>query len=202
VREMYRVNVEREPGFWIIRVQDLPEVVTQARRLAAVEQNAREAIAVRLERPLDEVEVSLNIVVPTVVKSALDEAQRLQQEASDCLERAGTASSEAARWLTKELGLTLREAAELLGSRSSASPNLSRRACIRKLSTVRDGVRGSALRSRVGVQPVIVQGESISANDGSLARCQPGRSDGERSSQRQPRRVPIRSHIPTSPPPP
>lgn len=115
MKKMYRVNVEREPGFWIIRVQDLPEVVTQARRLAEVKQNAQEAIAVWLDRPLDEIVVSLNVVVPTVVKSALDEAQRLQQEASERLERAGAATSEAARWLTKELGLTLREAAELLG---------------------------------------------------------------------------------------
>ena len=111
----YPVTVEREPGFWIVRVPALPEVVTQARRMGEVKENARQAIAVWTDRPIDDIDVTVTVVVPTVVQAALDEAQRLQKEASERLERAGTATSEAARWLTKELGLTLREAAEILG---------------------------------------------------------------------------------------
>ena len=41
----YQVTVEREPGFWIVRVPEVPEVVTQARRMAEVKENARQAIA-------------------------------------------------------------------------------------------------------------------------------------------------------------
>jgi predicted RNase H-like HicB family nuclease len=111
----YQVTVEREPGFWIIRVPEIPEVVTQARRMADVKENAREAIAVWTDRRVEDIDVTVTVVVPTVVQTALDEAQRLKKEASERLERAGTATSEAARWLTKELGLTLREAAEILG---------------------------------------------------------------------------------------
>jgi predicted RNase H-like HicB family nuclease len=111
----YHVTVEREPGFWIIRVPEIAEVVTQARRLADVKENAREAIAVWTGTGVDDIDVSVTVVVPPVVQTALDEAQRLQKEASERLERAGTATSEAARCLTKELGLTLREAAEILG---------------------------------------------------------------------------------------
>ena len=108
----YQVTVEREPGFWIVRVPEVPEVVTQARRMAEVKENARQAIAVWTDRPIDDIDVTVTVVVPTVVQAALDEAQRLQREAGERLERAGTATSEAARWLTKELGMTLREAAE------------------------------------------------------------------------------------------
>jgi predicted RNase H-like HicB family nuclease len=114
-KRSYQVEVEREPGFWIIRVPGIPEVVTQARRLADVKENARQAIAVWTETAIDDIDVSVTVVVPAVVQTALDEAQRLQREASERLERAGTATSEAARWLTKELGLTLREASEILG---------------------------------------------------------------------------------------
>jgi len=111
----YQVTVEREPGFWIIRVPEIPEVVTQARRLADVKENAQEAIAVWTDTGAGDIDVSVTVVVPAVVQTALDEARRLQKEANDRLDRAGTATSEAARWLTKELGLTLREAAEILG---------------------------------------------------------------------------------------
>ena len=39
-----QVTVEREPGFWIIRVPEIAEVVTQARRLADVKENARDCL--------------------------------------------------------------------------------------------------------------------------------------------------------------
>ena len=111
----YRVTAEREPGFWVIRVPEVPEVVTQSHRMADIRQNAREAIAVWTDQPVDDIDVTVSVVVPTVVQTALDEAHLLQKEASERLERASTATSDAAHWLTKELGLTLREAAEILG---------------------------------------------------------------------------------------
>ncbi len=66
-------------------------------------------------RPDIDVSVPVTWCNKAVVQTALDGARRLQKEANDRLDRAGTATSEAARWLTKKLGLTLREAAEILG---------------------------------------------------------------------------------------
>ena len=57
-RHNYTVEVQREPGWWIIRVPDLDDLTTQARRLADVEENAREAIAVWLDVDPDAVEVT------------------------------------------------------------------------------------------------------------------------------------------------
>lgn len=113
-KKVYRVTVEREPGFWIIRIPDLDQVVTQARRLADVKQNAREAIAVWLNKPIKDIDVVFTVKLPEVAQSALNEARNLQKEAGEQLERAGKATSEVARLLTKDLGMTLREAAEIL----------------------------------------------------------------------------------------
>ena len=114
-RKTYTVTVEREPGFWIIRVPEIDSVVTQARRLADVRENAREAIAVWSNVPLSNVDVTLNLVVPPVIEKAIEDARLLRTEASERLDRASAVVSEAARKLTKDLGLTFREAAEILG---------------------------------------------------------------------------------------
>lgn len=111
----YKVTVEREPGFWIIRVPDIEAIVTQARRMADVKQNAREAIAVWLDEPLSKVDVTLNFVMPSAIQKTLDEVRQLREDANERLDRAADAASDAARKLTKDLGLTLREAAEVLG---------------------------------------------------------------------------------------
>lgn len=114
-KKIYRVTVEREPGFWVIRIPELSQVVTQARRLVDVKQNAREAIAVWLNKKVDDIEVSVGIKLSDGVQSVLDEAKTLQQEANERLDRASKATSEVARVMTKDLGMTLREAAEVLG---------------------------------------------------------------------------------------
>jgi predicted RNase H-like HicB family nuclease len=113
-KKVYRVTVEREPGFWIIRIPELDQVVTQARRLADVKQNAREAIAVWLDEPIAKIDVQVDVKLPDSLQATLEDARRLQQEAAERTEQASRASSEVARVLTKELGMTLREAGEVL----------------------------------------------------------------------------------------
>jgi predicted RNase H-like HicB family nuclease len=115
LRHTYKVTAEREGEFWIVRVPELDAVVTQARRFADVKKNAREAIAVWLDKPLSEIEVAVNPVIPPAVQKALDEARQLRKEANERFDLAAEAASDAARRLTKDLGLTLREAAEILG---------------------------------------------------------------------------------------
>jgi predicted RNase H-like HicB family nuclease len=59
----YEVTVERGPGTWIIRVPAIPSVLTQARQLADVGENAREAIAVWLDLPCEAVDVTASVAV-------------------------------------------------------------------------------------------------------------------------------------------
>ena len=51
--------------------------------MADVKENAREAIAVWTDKRVEDIDVTVTVVVPTVVQTALDEAQRLQKEASE-----------------------------------------------------------------------------------------------------------------------
>ena len=57
----YDVTVERGPGTWIIRVPAIAPVLTQARQLADVRENAREAIAVWLGVPCEAVDVTASV---------------------------------------------------------------------------------------------------------------------------------------------
>jgi predicted RNase H-like HicB family nuclease len=51
----YRVRAQRTRGWWAITVDDLPGVLSQARRRQDVEKMARDAIALYLDVPPDDV---------------------------------------------------------------------------------------------------------------------------------------------------
>ena len=114
-RRNYRVEVEREPGWWIIRVPELDDLTTQARRLAAVEQNAREAIAVWLDVDLDAVEVTPVIHPPEDVVADLDRSKEILDEAAGKQKEAAALAGVAIHRLIDDLGLTLREAGSVVG---------------------------------------------------------------------------------------
>lgn len=57
VRQTYTVMVERDQGWWAIRVAELPGVFSQARRLDGVEVMARDAISLLREVPPDSFDV-------------------------------------------------------------------------------------------------------------------------------------------------
>jgi predicted RNase H-like HicB family nuclease len=111
----YTVEVEREPGWWIIRVPELDDLTTQARRLAAVERNAREAIAVWLDLDLDTVEVTPVIHPPPDVVADLDRSKVILDEAAGKQKEAAALAGVAIRRLIDDLGLTLREAGSVVG---------------------------------------------------------------------------------------
>ena len=54
----YKVEVEREGKWWMIRVPDI-DGLTQARRINEIEEMARSLIAVSTDSPLDEVAVEI-----------------------------------------------------------------------------------------------------------------------------------------------
>jgi predicted RNase H-like HicB family nuclease len=111
----YRVEVEREPGWWIIRVPDLDDLTTQARRLGAVEQNAREAIAVWLDVDLDAIEVSPVIHPPEDVVADLRRSKVILDEAAAKQKEGAALAGVAIHRLIDDLGLTLREAGSVIG---------------------------------------------------------------------------------------
>lgn len=57
VKQAYTIVVERDQGWWAIRVAELPGVFSQTRRLDGVEVMARNAISLLLEVPPDSFDV-------------------------------------------------------------------------------------------------------------------------------------------------
>jgi predicted RNase H-like HicB family nuclease len=114
-RHTYAVEVEREPGWWIIRVPELDDLTTQARRLTAVERNAREAIAVWLDVDIDAVEVNPVIHPPEDVVADLRRSKAILDEAVAKQREGAALAGVAIHRLIDDLGLTLREAGDVVG---------------------------------------------------------------------------------------
>lgn len=57
-RSVHPVRVFRDSGLWVLEAPDLG-AVSQARSLAAAEEEARELVAVWLDVPLEQVEVEV-----------------------------------------------------------------------------------------------------------------------------------------------
>ena len=110
----YAVVAEREPGWWIVHVPEL-DVTTQARRVSEIDRNAREAIAVWLDADIADVAVTVELSTPAPVRKEMEEARQLLQQANGLQERAGDLAGDAVRILIEDLGLTMRDAAAVLG---------------------------------------------------------------------------------------
>ncbi len=114
----YEVVTKRDGAWWAIEVvHGLPKdrvVHTQARRLNDVETMARDAIGLLLDVPVDSFEVAITYVLPQSMQDQVNLFARA--EALDIAARAesGAARSRAAAGLVAD-GLTLREAADILG---------------------------------------------------------------------------------------
>lgn len=113
-KKTYAVVAEREPGWWIVHVPEL-NITTQARKLSEIEPHAVEAIAAWLDVDPAAVTVTVELSTPAPVRSEMEEAHKLLQEATGMQERAGELASDAVRILLDDLGLTMRDAAAVFG---------------------------------------------------------------------------------------
>jgi hypothetical protein len=110
----YDVVADREPGWWIIHVPEL-DITTQARKLSEIEHHAAEAIAAWLDVDIASVAVTVELSTPVPVRREMEEARQLLQDATGMQERAGELAGDAVRILLDDLGLTMRDAAAVLG---------------------------------------------------------------------------------------
>ncbi len=112
--KIYRVTVEREPGWWIISVPEL-DLVTQARRIRDIQHMATDLVAAWLDADVADVRVKIEkFTPPAAVLDQMERAKHLLGQATREQEEAGRLASDAVGVLVDELGLTLREAAEIL----------------------------------------------------------------------------------------
>jgi predicted RNase H-like HicB family nuclease len=109
----YTAVCRRTDVWWAISVPELKGVHTQARRLNGAEAMVREAIALFLDVAPNSFAVTLRAEVPEAQES-ITEALIARQAAREADEKAAAATRAALKRLT-ELGLTVRDAGQLLG---------------------------------------------------------------------------------------
>jgi DNA-directed RNA polymerase specialized sigma24 family protein len=113
--KVYRATVAREPGWWVVTIPEL-NLVTQARRLRDVQHMATDVVAVWLDVNPAALSVQVDdIAAPAAIAQQMARAEQLLAQASEEQELANRLARDAVHQLTHDLGLTLREAAEVLG---------------------------------------------------------------------------------------
>jgi hypothetical protein len=111
----YHVTYERdEGGWWLATVAELSGCHTQGRTVEQARERVREAIALFGRQPTDN-GIEEVIRLPAEVRSVLGQAQRARRRAEDERKRAQTLTREAVGVLLSRLGVSVRDAARLLG---------------------------------------------------------------------------------------
>jgi predicted RNase H-like HicB family nuclease len=111
----YTATVFADSGLWVIEIPEL-DAVSQTRTLAAAETEARHLAAVWLDIPADQVEVTVDYSrVDPQAWQWLREARDTQAEADAKSHGAAATRRRAARRLVRDRGLSVRDAAAVLG---------------------------------------------------------------------------------------
>jgi DNA-directed RNA polymerase specialized sigma24 family protein len=114
-KKIYKATVVREPGWWIISIPEL-DLVTQARRIRDIQHMATDLVAAWLDKDPVDVRVEVeDFMPPAAVVEQMTRAKTLLAHATHEQEEAGRLASDAVSVLVDELGLTLRDAAQVLG---------------------------------------------------------------------------------------
>ncbi|MDA8400638.1 MAG: hypothetical protein M0008_11460 [Actinomycetota bacterium] len=125
--KIYRATVEREPDWWIISIPEL-DIMTQARRIRDIRHMATDLVAAWLDKDPNDVRVEIeDFTPPAAVVAQMKQAKELLAHATREQEQAGRLASDAVGILVEDLGLTLREAAEVLGISHQRVAQLHRR---------------------------------------------------------------------------
>jgi predicted RNase H-like HicB family nuclease len=111
----YRVVVERDAtGAWIARVPSVRGCHTYGRSLEQVRSRIREALSLWVD-DADEAELPLDVRLPADTRSGIARARQSRERSAQAQREASTAIRQAAAALTDRLGLSRRDAAEILG---------------------------------------------------------------------------------------
>lgn len=111
----YRVVLDRdESGAWLARMPDVPGCHTYGRTLQQARRRIREAFGLWVE-DADHAELKFDVRLPAEVRREVTRAHTARERSAQAQQQASEALSSAARDLTGRFGISLRDAAELLG---------------------------------------------------------------------------------------
>jgi len=113
----YTVKYERdeESGWWVAQVKEVPAAITQGRTIAR--RRIREALALALDddEAAEKAKLVDEVKLPADARRALARARAARRRLEVETEKAQTSTAVAVRKLIKKLGLSVRDAGELLG---------------------------------------------------------------------------------------
>lgn len=115
-RKTYIARYAFEDGDWIVEVDGIPQVHTFGRTLARARENIRDALALWVQAS----DASALVIdeefegLPRSVVEAVAEANETRAKAAELSDRAHALTADAVQRLVGELGLTVRDAANLL----------------------------------------------------------------------------------------
>lgn len=115
VEKRYRAELDRQSDAWIVTFPDLAGCHAYGHTLKAAKRNARDVCALWLDVPEAEIEVDFDVKLPRSAKARVHSAAASREKAVTLQNKAQAETEQAARSLVDEVGLSIRDAAELLG---------------------------------------------------------------------------------------
>ncbi len=114
-RKLYTASARRSGDWWAISVDGLPGAHTQVRRLDRAEAMLREVTALVLDVPEDSFDVSVTPELTRPQRAALNDLERAKVNYAEAATNMTRRQREVAGLLVKKDGLTVRDAATVLG---------------------------------------------------------------------------------------
>lgn len=118
MKKRYTVRFVKDPdsGWWVVTVPEVPGCLTQGRSLAEGRRRIREALALFIdEGAAERAELVDDVRLPAGPRGELHQAARARAQLDAVQGRAMKATAAAAKALVRKAGLSVRDAAELLG---------------------------------------------------------------------------------------
>jgi predicted RNase H-like HicB family nuclease len=117
----FTVVYEPDEGGWLAQVPEVQGCLTWGRTLEAARRNIREALSTcsdvfdEPDKVARDAELVDDVRLPRDAKKALEAARTARAKATDAATSAKDATEHAAKALVRDVGLSLRDAGELLG---------------------------------------------------------------------------------------
>ena len=112
-----RYSRDDDSGWWVAQIKQVPAAITQGRTIAEARRRIVEALGLVLDdvRAAQKAELIDDVRLPADAGRALTQARAARERLEKDTERARTTTAIAVRKLIQKLGLSVRDAGELLG---------------------------------------------------------------------------------------
>ena len=110
----FTVTARRAGKWWALEVPEVPGVFSQVRRLDQAEAMARDALATMLDVAPDSFEVKIEPTLDDAAREVLDALARAKEQLARVQRDAALAAQRAAVVLTRDDGLSMRDAGEVM----------------------------------------------------------------------------------------